>query len=157
MKDESMRCGLPAFKILGASWGAYRAITDHLGCSASPSLDHIGYLARKAGVYLYTASDGNHGRAVARIASILGVRASVYVPHIMLEKTRALIRQEGALVTVVDGDYDNAVRSAQRHAEHVNGILIQDTAWPGYEEIPKVSFGIAASQSVTWRGFYAPQ
>ena len=149
VKDESMRCGLPAFKILGASWGAYRAIADHLDCSRSASLDRIGFLARNADIRLYTASDGNHGRAVARIARILGVQACVFVPHIMLEKTKVLIRQEGALVTVVDGDYDDAVRETEKHTKHNNNILIQDTAWPGYEEIPKVSFGIAVSQSAT--------
>ena len=143
VKDESKRCGLPAFKILGASWGAYRAMADKFSCSTNTSLDHLRSRAQQLNICLYTATDGNHGRAVARIASILGVKACVYVPHIMLEKTRDFIRQEGASVTVVNGDYDDAVREAEKYSKGANGILIQDTAWPGYEEIPKVSFGIA--------------
>ena len=141
VKDESTRCGLPAFKILGASWGAYRAIADHLKCSKSASLDHIRQHAREADICLYTATDGNHGRAVARFASVLGIQASVYVPRIMHETTKHLISQEGALVTVVDGDYDDAVRTAARKPVECSGILVQDTAWPGYEEIPRVSIG----------------
>lgn len=144
MKDESIRCGLPAFKILGASWGAYRAIAQHLECPTSSSLDDLRHRAREANICLYTATDGNHGRAVARIANILGVRASVFVPHIMLEKTKDFIRIEGALVTVVYGDYDEAVRAADQESRQAGGILIQDTAWPGYEEIPEVSLGSIA-------------
>lgn len=141
VKDESTRCGLPAFKILGASWGAYRAIVDHLKCTKSASLDHIRHHAREAGICLYTATDGNHGRAVARFASMLGVEASVYVPQIMHETTKDLISQEGATVTVVSGDYDDAIRAAEKRSDECDGILVQDTAWPGYEEIPRVSMG----------------
>jgi diaminopropionate ammonia-lyase len=59
----------------------------------------------------------------------------------MHETTKNLISQEGALVTVVDGDYDDAVRTAESRSDECNGILVQDTAWPGYEKIPRVSMG----------------
>ena len=140
VKDESTRCGLPAFKILGASWGAYRAITERLDCSTTSSLEHVRHLAQKTKICLYTATDGNHGRAVSRIGKVLGVKVSVFVPRIMLPKTQDFIRDEGALVTVVDGDYDDAVRAAETESKGDHSVLIQDTAWPGYEEIPKVSF-----------------
>ena len=139
VKDESVRCGLPAFKVLGASWGAYRAITERLDCSTTCSLEHVRSLAQATEICLYTATDGNHGRAVSRIGKLLGVKVSVFVPHIMLPKTRELIREEGASVTVVNGDYDDAVRAAERESKGADGILVQDTGWPGYEEIPKVS------------------
>ncbi|KAL8785115.1 MAG: hypothetical protein Q9195_008761 [Heterodermia aff. obscurata] len=137
VKDESTRCGLPAFKILGASWGAYRAITERLDCLTTSSLDHVRHLAQETEICLYTATDGNHGRAVARIGKILGVKVSVFVPRIMLFKTREFIKEEGATVNVVDGDYDAAVRAAETESKAAHGILVQDTAWPGYEEIPK--------------------
>ena len=95
--------------------------------------------ASRAKLELYTATDGNHGRAVARMAKIFGVVAKVYVPSIMEQSTRALIAQEGAVVMVVDGDYDTAVKRSEEESVEANGILIQDTAWPGYEEIPQVS------------------
>ena len=138
VKDESNRCGLPAFKILGASWGAYRAVTQYLKCSTGISMDAVQQRAQAASIHLFTATDGNHGRAVARIARILGIRATVYVPTIMHEKTRESIRQEEATVEIIDSDYDGAVKAAEQHSVGAKGILVQDTAWPGYEEIPKV-------------------
>lgn len=119
VKDESSRLGLPAFKVLGASWA----------CSQ--------VLDREPGAVLVTATDGNHGRAVAHMAAHLGTTATVFVPAVMLPETAALIRSEGAEVVWVDGDYDEAVQRAARHAASTPGrSLVQDTAWPGYEEVP---------------------
>ncbi|CCH78349.1 Diaminopropionate ammonia-lyase [Nostocoides japonicum T1-X7] len=119
VKDESSRLGLPAFKVLGASW-ACRQVLD-----------------RTPGARLVTATDGNHGRAVARMASHFTVTATVVVPAVMLPETAALIESEGAQVVRVDGDYDEAVRTAARYADETPGReLVQDTAWPGYEQVP---------------------
>ena len=74
------------------------------------------------------------------MANILGVNALIYVPKVMVEPTKQKIRQEGAEVIVVDGDYDMAVKEAEKAAiAKPNGLLIEDTAWSGYEEIPQVS------------------
>ena len=74
------------------------------------------------------------------MANILGVNALIYVPKVMVEPTKQKIRQEGAEVIVVDGDYDMAVKEAEKAANvRPNGLLIEDTAWSGYEEIPQVS------------------
>lgn len=74
------------------------------------------------------------------MASILGAKARIYVPKVMVETTKQKIRQEGAEVMVVDGDYDMAVKEAERAAvAQPGGLLIEDTAWPGYEVIPQVS------------------
>ena len=119
VKDESSRLGLPAFKVLGASWACHQV------------------LERQPGATLVTGTDGNHGRAVARMAAHLGVRAIVFVPAAMLPRTAALIEGEGAEVVHVDGDYDEAVRGAAAlAAEHAGHALVQDTAWPGYEQVP---------------------
>ena len=119
VKDESDRLGLPAFKVLGASWACHQV------------------LARQPGATLVTGTDGNHGRAVARMAAHLGVRAVVFVPAAMRPVTAALIEDEGAEVVHVDGDYDEAVRAAAaRAAERPGHALVQDTAWPGYEQVP---------------------
>ena len=101
---------------------------------------------------LITATDGNHGRAVARTARLLGLPARVYVPEGVPDVVIDRINAEGALLTVVDADYDGAVMAARADAEarwlrgprrrsavggvRAGGMLIQDTAWDGYEQVP---------------------
>jgi diaminopropionate ammonia-lyase len=86
---------------------------------------------------LVTATDGNHGRAVARMAAHFGVAATVFVPEVMLPQTAAHIAGEGATVVRVGGDYDDAVRRAAAFAGDQPGrALVQDTAWAGYEQVP---------------------
>jgi diaminopropionate ammonia-lyase len=119
VKDESSRMGLPAFKVLGASW-ACKQVLD-----------------RQPDVTLVTATDGNHGRAVARMAAHFATTATVFVPQVMLPATAELIASEGADVVWVDGDYDVAVHAAAQYAaEAPNRALVQDTAWDGYEQVP---------------------
>ena len=140
LKDESHRFGLPSYKILGASWGCVRTVTQSVGLPPTTPLSEIRELVAAAGHTFYTATDGNWGRAVARMAKILGATAVVHVPKVMVDATRQKIRREGAEVIVVDGDYDMAVKEAERSAiAQPGGLLIEDTAWPGYEEIPQVS------------------
>lgn len=139
LKDESCRFGLPAYKILGASWGCYRTLIQHLPLSSIVPLSVVKAEAESESVSFYTATDGNWGRAVARTAAMLGAKAQIYVPRVMVESTRRKIRDEGAVVIVVDGDYDLAVKRAERASIEAGGLLVEDTAWPGYEEIPQVS------------------
>jgi diaminopropionate ammonia-lyase len=118
VKDESSRLGLPSFKVLGASWAVHRALEE-----------------RPAARRLVCATDGNHGRAVARMASLRGLDATVFVPAGMVAARRAAIAGEGARVEVVDGSYDEAVERAASLAD-ADTLVIQDTAWPGYEDVP---------------------
>lgn len=128
VKDESARLGLGAFKVLGAAWAVYR----RLGGTLPPDLDGLrGRLDR--GVVLVAATDGNHGRAVAWMARLLGVRARIFVPDLVPSHAVAAIEAQGAPVTVVAGSYDDAVRRAAAEP----GVLVQDTAWPGYEDVPR--------------------
>lgn len=119
VKDESSRLGLPAFKALGASWACHRV------------------LERAPGSRLVTATDGNHGRAVARMARLAGVDATVFVPEVTPSEVEGRIGGEGADVVRVAGSYDEAVQQAAAFvAADARSILVQDTAWPGYEEVP---------------------
>lgn len=127
-KDESNRFGLPAFKALGASWAIHRALLDRFG-------DEV----PQEPVTMVTASDGNHGRAVAHFARLLGQRAAIFVPDGVHPTAIQAIRDEGATVTAVPGSYDSAVEAAAHHAESGEAgrrLLVQDTAWEGYEEVP---------------------
>jgi diaminopropionate ammonia-lyase len=139
LKDESSRLGLPAFKILGASWAIYRAVETRLGRPLEPWRT-IGELAELLAplrpLALATATDGNHGRAVAHVAALLGFDAQIYVPAGTAQARIDGIASEGAQVEIVAGTYDDAVARAARAANH-GCLVISDTSWPGYEEIPR--------------------
>ena len=121
-KDESNRLGLPAFKALGASWAIHRAV------SARNSSEPL---------TIVTATDGNHGRAVAKFSKTLGHRARIYTPAGVHPSAIQAIRDEGATVIELSGDYDNAVATAAASIDPATDVLVQDTSWPGYEEIPQ--------------------
>jgi diaminopropionate ammonia-lyase len=121
VKDESSRLGLPAFKVLGASWAVHRALASRTATGP---------------VTLVTATDGNHGRAVAWVARALGQRAHIFIPDGVHPDAISAIAAEGAEVTRTPGSYDAAVHQAAQAAAGPDAVLIQDTAWPGYEQIP---------------------
>jgi len=135
VKDESSRLGLPAFKVLGASWAIARVIAERTG--ASTELSSLRRAAALSRLRLVTATDWNHGRAVARMASLLRLAATVFVPAMMSQGTADAIAAEGADVVRTEADYDGAVATAARFAdEDPRRELIQDTAWDGYEQVP---------------------
>lgn len=139
LKDESNRFGLPAFKVLGASWATFRAVATQCNMPfTTTSFDDLGMSARSLGVSIVTCTAGNWGRAVARMAKYMQLPVTVFVPNIMDENTQSKIASEGAKVVVVDGDYDCAILTARKEAEAPGRILIMDTSWEGYEEIPRV-------------------
>ena len=142
VKDEASRLGLPAFKMLGASWACYRGLIDRLGANpdvGEPWVD-VAELAKRfvplQPLTLATATDGNHGRALARFARMLGFAARVWVPASTVQARIAAIEGEGAMVTVVDGGYDDAVQAAAGAADD-RTLVISDTSWPGYEVVPQ--------------------
>jgi diaminopropionate ammonia-lyase len=154
VKDESSRMGLPAFKIMGASWAVYRAVSalflERIGRELG-SWETIEQLAAQLGplrpLTLACATDGNHGRAVARMAAWLGLAARIYVPSDMAAARIAAIASEGAEVIVHDGTYDEAVaRSAEDAGEQT--LVISDTSWPGYERVP--AWVIEGYSTIMW-------
>lgn len=138
VKAETRRMGLPSFKILGASWATYNAICEHIGHEPEP-WSNINELARNLAhlrpFKLATATDGNHGRAVSFMARLLGFECDIFVPAGMVRARIEAMEREGATVTVVDGDYDDAVaRAAEEAGTHC--LIVSDTSWPGYETTP---------------------
>jgi diaminopropionate ammonia-lyase len=137
VKDESDRLGLPAFKILGASWGVNCALSRYSGFDA-PARNLTELRERAAPVTLVAATDGNHGRALARVAALLGLPARIYVPAGISQQTMQAIAGEGAQVVHTDLIYDEVVwAAASSTAGNRADLLIQDTAWQGYEQIPQ--------------------
>ncbi|MHC5374355.1 diaminopropionate ammonia-lyase [Enterococcus sp. LJL120] len=141
VKDESYRFGLNAFKVLGGSFAMANYIAEKLGVDVS----ELGYeeltspdLKEKFGqATFYTATDGNHGRGVAWAANKLGQKSVVLMPKGSAEIRFENIQKEGAEVTIEEVNYDECVRMANQLAEEAeNGVMVQDTAWEGYEKIP---------------------
>jgi len=149
LKDESSRLGLPAFKILGASWAVYRALEARVGgFDPWESIDDLRrQLAPLRPLTFSAATDGNHGRAVARMAKLLGFGATIYVPAGTAQARIEGIESEGAPVTVVDGTYDEAVARAATDAGD-RCLVISDTSWPGYEDVP--SWVIDGYSTILW-------
>jgi diaminopropionate ammonia-lyase len=109
LKDESDRLGLPAFKVLGASWAVERALRERPGVHT-----------------LVAASAGNHGRAVAHVAARRGLAARIFLPARSAAARRAAIAAEGAELVVVDGDYEEAVERAAADGERDGFLELAD-------------------------------
>ncbi|HCU2818767.1 TPA: diaminopropionate ammonia-lyase [Clostridioides difficile] len=141
VKDESYRFGLNAFKVLGGSYSMGRYLAQRLDTDIS----ELGYdkltskeIKEKLGeITFFTATDGNHGRGVAWTANKLGQKSVVLMPKGSSEFRLNKIKGEGADASITDLNYDDAVRLANDYAEaDDHGVMVQDTAWDGYEEIP---------------------
>lgn len=142
VKDESLRLGLPSFKILGASWATLTTVQRAWGRADDRPLTVDGVRAaissdpRAASRGLVAATDGNHGRGVARMASLLGLDAVILVPEGTSPARIEAIASEGAEVRVVDGTYDDAIAESAALADD-DHLVVSDTSWEGYEAPPR--------------------
>ena len=167
VKDESYRFGLNAFKVLGGSYATASAIAESLGKDISET--HYDYLTSErqkeefGQATLFTATDGNHGRGVAWSARVLGQKAVVLMPKGTAKARFDNIVKEGAQVSIEDANYDECVRRACALAKETpRGIVVQDTAWEGYEHIPQKimqgygTMAMEAAQQLQEAGFTRP-
>ncbi len=140
VKDESHRCGLNAFKILGASYALSCYLADKFNLppeNLSFSLFQSPRLRRRIKEFTcITATDGNHGMAVAWVARQLGCGAVILMPEGTTMARLQSIRDLGADASIIDGNYDDAVQLAAELARRNGWLLIQDTAWADYEDMP---------------------
>lgn len=150
VKSETTRFDLPSFKMLGASWATYRALCERTVAEPAgwATVEELARLLRPLRPFtLAAATDGNHGRAVARMARWFGFSARIFVPEGTATARVEAIRQEGAEVRVVEGDYDAAVaRSAEEAGERC--LVVSDTSWPGYDRVPM--FVIEGYSTMYW-------
>lgn len=140
LKDESKRFGLNAFKVLGGSYAIGKYLSQKLGKDMSELPFNVlvsDEVKKQLGdVTFVTATDGNHGRGVAWVANKLRQKSVVYMPKGSAQMRFDAIAREGADVSITDLNYDDAVRLANKGAQEHGWIMVQDTAWDGYEEIP---------------------
>ena len=140
VKDESYRFGLNAFKVLGGSYAIAREIGTRMGISEEEltlaRLLQPDVQARLGQLRFVTATDGNHGRGVAWTAQRLGHRAVVFMPKGTAAERLENIRKLGAEASITDCNYDDSVRLARQYAVEHEGIVVQDTSWEGYHNVP---------------------
>ena len=140
VKDESYRFGLNAFKVLGGSYAIAREIGRLLGLKEEELT--LGRLLapdvkeRLGTLTFVTATDGNHGRGVAWTAQRLGHRAVVFMPKGTAAERLENIRRLGTEASITNVNYDDTVRLARAYAAEHKGIVVQDTSWEGYDEVP---------------------
>ena len=141
VKDESSRFGLKAFKGLGGSYCMFRILCERFGLDPAKT-DYSAFLREDirqacAGITFATATDGNHGKGVSWAAKMFGCKARVFMPKGTVEARRRAVEEAGsATAEITDCNYDRTVRYAASLAEQNGWILIQDTSWEGYEQVP---------------------
>ncbi len=141
IKDESYRFGLNAFKVLGGSYTIGQYIAKRLG----KDIEELPYktlisdkVKKELGELTFiTATDGNHGRGIAWTAEQLKQKAIVYMPKGSALERRDRIRAHGAACEITEWNYDDTVRYCNELAEKNGYVMVQDTSWPGYEELPR--------------------
>lgn len=140
-KDESGRFGIGSFKALGGAYAVLRALQDEVErrTGRRPGADELlaGEVDAVREVTTVTASAGNHGRSVAWGSERLGCAAVVVLPRDAAPVRAEAIRSHGAEVVRFDGPYDEAVRHAEREAAARGWLVVSDTAYAGYESVPR--------------------
>lgn len=140
VKDESLRFGLNAFKVLGGIYAMAKYIANQINVPiAELSFDKLKSAEIKSqlgDLTFISATDGNHGRGVAWAARELGYKSVIYMPKGSSQQRLDAIRNEGAVAEIQNVNYDETVRICAQLAEQNGWVMVQDTAWDGYEEIP---------------------
>ncbi|MCG9627405.1 diaminopropionate ammonia-lyase [Vibrio mediterranei] len=162
VKDESKRFGLNAFKVLGGSYALGRQLAKHLNVDIAEIDLKTVSSKLEAPLTFATATAGNHGTGVAWAAREMGQQAVVYMPKGSPQASVDRIRGLGAECIVTEVNYDDTVRLANDTAQANGWMLVQDTAWDGYEEIPTwisqgyMTMADEAVEQIEQLGFEAP-
>lgn len=139
-KDESKRFEVGSFKALGAPYAASRVLFESLQqAGINASIEDIAAGKNRADCAAYTvasATDGNHGRALAWGANRFGANCHITIHADVSPFREQAMSELGATVTRISGDYDESVRSAREQAEQNGWQIVSDTSWPGYTETP---------------------
>ena len=160
VKDESFRYGLNSFKALGGAYAMGRFLAGEVGRDISELsykvLTDEHFLKTLAPCTFFSATDGNHGRGVAWTARMLHQRCVILMPKGTAKSRFDNIRALGAEVTIEDLNYDECVRKAARLAEETpHSVIVQDTSWPGYFDIPSwimQGYGVMADEAAEQLG-----
>ena len=141
-KHEGPRFGLGSFKALGGAYAALRVlqreISKRLGTEVSLSDIRRGkYSDEVAKITLVSATDGNHGRSLAWGCQRFGAPCRIYIHAEVSEGRAEAMRDLGADVIRIAGDYDESVVLAKSEAHENGWFVVSDTSWPGYSLPPR--------------------
>ncbi|MGF1790807.1 diaminopropionate ammonia-lyase [Photobacterium profundum] len=141
-KDESQRFGLKSFKALGGAYAVARQLQAVLTVRYGKTPTITDLLAGKwqseaAEIVVSCATDGNHGRSVAWGAQMFGCGCVIYIHRDVSEGRKQAMEAFGAEVVRISGNYDESVRLADSEAKAHNRVIVSDTSYEGYMEIPK--------------------
>lgn len=153
VKDEACRSPLGSFKALGAPIALMRLVKR---LRRNEALDPQGlvtgrYAASLADLTVISATDGNHGRALAAAARAIGCRCVIVLhAHVDAEREHA-IAAHGAGIVRIAGNYDESVVHAAQLADANGWHLVSDTSYDGYEAIPRdvmQGYGVIAAEAL---------
>ena len=141
-KHEGARFGLGSFKALGGAYAAQRVLQREVsrrkGWKVSLKEIRSGQFAEDcAAITLVSATDGNHGRSLAWGCKRFGAPCRIYIHAEVSEGRAEAMRDLGADVIRIDGDYDASVALARQDADDNGWFVVSDTSWPGYSEPPR--------------------
>lgn len=141
-KDESQRFGLKSFKALGGAYAVARQLQQRIlaetGNTASVSdLLERNYESIVENIVVSCATDGNHGRSVAWGCQMFGCGCVIYVHRDVSAGRKQAMEKYGAEIVRVDGNYDDSVKQADADARQHGRIVVSDTSYPGYMDIPR--------------------
>lgn len=139
VKDESGRFGLGSFKVLGAAYAIGKTLAKELGVPLdSLSFNELKKLVREklGNVTLSATTDGNHGRGVAWVGRELGLPVKIFMPKGTTQNRLNHILNLGADAEITEMNYDDTVRWVAETSRKERWLVIQDTAWEGYEDVP---------------------
>ncbi|AAV95462.1 diaminopropionate ammonia-lyase [Ruegeria pomeroyi] len=141
-KHEGPRFGLGSFKALGGAYAALGVLQREIARRTGAQVELADIRAGKhrdavAGITLVSATDGNHGRSLAWGCQRFGAPCRIYIHAEVSEGRAQAMRDLGAEVIRIDGDYDASVRMAKDEAEAHGWFVVSDTSWPGYSDPPR--------------------
>jgi diaminopropionate ammonia-lyase family len=149
VKDESIRSPLGSFKVLGAPAALQRLVAERVPDAQPEGILSGRYAAFLEDFVVITATDGNHGRALAAAARSAGCRCVIVLHAHVSPEREAPIAALGAQIVRIEGNYDDSVREAARLAAEHGWQVVSDTSYEGYEAIPRdvmQGYGVIADE-----------
>lgn len=151
IKDESKRSKLGSFKALGAPNALINLILKNFPAFEADRILLGDYSDQLTDFAVVSATDGNHGRALAAAAQSSGCPCTIVIHAQVSQEREDAITEYGATIVRIAGSYDESVEKADLIAKENGWTVVSDTSYVGYTEIPRnvmQGYGVMAAESV---------